>query len=79
MVCLETNLGTTRTESLVFEHPTIEALVRYFLVLLFEQEPVPSAAPPLTPAAQDPAWNEKLQEVAGLDDQEVLRQLRGGG
>lgn len=31
MVLLEKNLGITLTESLVFEHPTVDDLVRYFL------------------------------------------------
>jgi len=39
-VLLEKNLGVRLTESLVFEHPTVDDLVRYFLrdVLFPEQE-----------------------------------------
>ncbi|MBM5828130.1 MAG: SDR family NAD(P)-dependent oxidoreductase, partial [Cyanobacteria bacterium M_surface_7_m2_040] len=41
-VLLEKNLGVRLTESLVFEHPTVDDLVRYFLrdVLFPEQEPI---------------------------------------
>jgi acyl carrier protein len=40
-VLLEKNLGVHLTESLVFEHPTVDDLVRYFLrdVLFPENEP----------------------------------------
>jgi myxalamid-type polyketide synthase MxaB len=39
-VLLETNLGVRLTESLVFEHPTIEELARHFLHdVLFPEEP----------------------------------------
>jgi acyl carrier protein len=85
MVLLETNLGITLTESLVFEHPTIEALTRHFLEVLFGDAPAAAAvaaAPvassaPAAPVASDPAWQEQLEQVAGLDEQELLRQLRG--
>ena len=44
VVLLEKNLGITLTEALVFEHPTIEDLVTYFLSVLFpEQAAAPSA------------------------------------
>jgi acyl carrier protein len=88
MVLLEKNLGITLTESLVFEHPTIEELVRYFLGVLFPAQtgagPAAAAAPvaasPAPPSADpsaDAAWSEQLQQVAALSDDELLRQLRG--
>jgi acyl carrier protein len=88
MVLLEKNLGITLTESLVFEHPTIEELVRYFLGVLFPAQasasPAAAAAPvaasPAPPSADpsaDAAWREQLQQVAALSDDELLRQLRG--
>jgi hypothetical protein len=90
MVLLEKNLGITLTESLVFEHPTIEELVRYFLGVLFPAQAsaspaaaaVPVAASPAPPSADpsaDAAWREQLQQVAALSDDELLRQLRGEG
>jgi acyl carrier protein len=89
MVLLEKNLGITLTESLVFEHPTIEELVRYFLGVLFPAQasaspaaaaaPVAAASPAPPPAdpSADAAWSEQLQQVAALSDDELLRQLRG--
>jgi NADPH:quinone reductase-like Zn-dependent oxidoreductase/acyl carrier protein len=87
MVLLEKNLGITLTESLVFEHPTIEELVRYFLGVLFPAQtgagpaaaaPVAAApAPPSADPSADAAWSEQLQQVAALSDDELLRQLRG--
>jgi len=82
MVLLEKNLGITLTEALVFEHPTIEDLVRYFLSVLFPEDsttaPAAASAPPLEPASVDPAWEQQLQAVSALDDEELLRQLQGG-
>ena len=82
MVLLEKNLGITLTEALVFEHPTIEDLVAYFLSELFpEQAAAPAAAVVLSPAvdeSSDQAWDEQLQAVAELDEDELLRQLQGG-
>jgi acyl carrier protein len=88
MVLLEKNLGITLTESLVFEHPTIEELVRYFLGVLFTTQVsaspasaaapvVASPAPPSPDPSADAAWSEQLQQVAALSDDELLRQLRG--
>jgi hypothetical protein len=88
MVLLEKNLGITLTESLVFEHPTIEELVRYFLGVLFPSQPsaspavasapvAPSPAPPPADPSADADWSEQLQQVAALSDDELLRQLRG--
>jgi acyl carrier protein len=84
MVLLEKNLGITLTEALVFEHPTIEDLVLYFLSVLFEQQASPAAvatpAPsPVIAEAADPAWEEQLQAVRELSDEELLSQLQGGG
>ena len=82
MVLLEKNLGITLTEALVFEHPTIEDLVAYFLSVLFpEQAAAPGAEVVLAPVvveSTDEAWNEQLQTVAELDEDELLRQLQGG-
>lgn len=89
MVLLETNLGITLTESLVFEHPTIDDLTAYFLSLLFPPEPAgvstvaaappPAAAAPQTTTDSDPAWAERVAQVSSLDDDDLLRQLRGQG
>jgi len=83
MVLLEKNLGITLTEALVFEHPTIEELVLYFLSVLFEEltpsAPVVASTPTLVVAeAIDPAWEERLQAVTELSDEELLSQLQGG-
>ena len=82
MVLLEKNLGITLTEALVFEHPTIEDLVRFFLSVLFPEDSPPASAapsaPPLETAPVDPAWEQQLQAVSALDDEELLRQLQGG-
>jgi acyl carrier protein len=50
-VLLEKNLGVRLTESLVFEHPTVDDLVRYFLrdVLFPEAEPDAETDPALNP------------------------------
>jgi myxalamid-type polyketide synthase MxaB len=83
MVLLETNLGIRLTESLVFEHPTIDDLTAYFLAELF---PDARADTPLVEAAAAPpaeliapAWAERVEQVSSLDDDELLRQLRGEG
>jgi acyl carrier protein len=59
MVLLENNLGVRLTESLVFEHPTVEDLARYFLaeVLVDASPKEPSATAPAMPdtAPPDPA------------------------
>jgi hypothetical protein len=91
MVLLEKNLGITLTESLVFEHPTIEDLVRYFLSVLFpgngSASPPANASVPLSPArpaaataepASESDWVEHVQEVTALSTDELLRELRGG-
>jgi NADPH:quinone reductase-like Zn-dependent oxidoreductase/acyl carrier protein len=83
MVLLEKNLGITLTEALVFEHPTIEDLVRYFLSVLFEEltpsaPVVASTSTPVVAEAIDPAWEERLQAVTELSDEELLSQLQGG-
>jgi acyl carrier protein len=49
-VLLEKNLGVRLTESLVFEHPTVDDLVRYFLRDVLFPENEPEAEP-------DPAFN----------------------
>lgn len=92
MVLLEKNLGITLTESLVFEYPTIEDLVGYFLSVLFAADSPASASPkraaPSSPAlpppdmtqpVSDSDWAEQVQEVAALSTDELLRQLRAGG
>lgn len=47
MVLLEKNLGIKLTESLVFEHPTIEALSRYFMQELSPDDGVQQHGPPV--------------------------------
>ncbi len=88
MVLLEKNLGITLTESLVFEHPTIEDLVGYFLSVLFPAEDAAPATPrtpqrpPTLPSLEPPVasdWSDQVQEVANLSTDELLRQLRGQG
>ncbi|MBM5790532.1 MAG: type I polyketide synthase [Cyanobacteria bacterium M_surface_10_m1_298] len=94
MVLLEKNLGITLTESLVFEHPTIEELVVYFLSQLFPQaasaasdENLAAAAPSSTalpmaePKGPDhtPAWSQRLEGVSELTQEDLLRRLRGEG
>jgi len=46
-VLLETHLGVRLTESLVFEHPTVDDLVRHFLadVLFVDEAPGPLSSP----------------------------------
>ncbi|MFM7314516.1 MAG: hypothetical protein ACKO0M_15365, partial [Cyanobium sp.] len=82
--------GITLTEALVFEHPTIEDLVAHFLSVLCPEMDaparVPQAAPkaaPMPPApasgSGEEAWSEQLDAVAALDQEDLLRQLRGEG
>ena len=83
MVLLEKNLGITLTEALVFEHPTIEDLVRYFLSVLFEDQAFSDAVANPAPTSlirevTEPDWEEQLQAVAELSDEELLSQLQGG-
>jgi acyl carrier protein len=87
MLLLETNLGITLTEALVFEHPTIDDLVAYFLSVLFEEQagsaPVVASASaaasmPVVAETVDPAWEEQVQAVSALSDDDLLRQLQGG-
>ena len=63
-------------------HATIEDLVAYFLSVLFpEQTAAPAAAVMPTPAvaeSSDQVWDEQLQTVAELDEDELLRQLQNG-
>jgi len=78
MVLLEKNLGITLTEALVFEHPTIEDLVAYFLSVLFESQDFPSQPIDLPLLESDEAsetWSQKLKAVSDLDEDELLRQL----
>jgi acyl carrier protein len=87
-VLLEANLGVRLTESLVFEHPTIEELARHFLQdVLFPEEPslrsgldTAAAAPSRESESGDPAasgWEQQVADVAALDTDDLLRQLRG--
>jgi acyl carrier protein len=78
-VLLETNLGVRLTESLVFEHPTVDDLVHYFLCeVLFPEGRAPEPQP-ATPEPQHPtpAWDQQVADVAALDTADLLRQLRG--
>jgi acyl carrier protein len=89
-VLLEKNLGVRLTESLVFEHPTVDDLVRHFLRdVLFPEDTTTSSATPSTPAAPSqpggapsttPAptdWDQQVADVAAMDTADLLRQLRG--
>lgn len=76
-VLLETSLGVRLTESLVFEHPTVDDLVHYFLVeVLFPEGRAPEPQPP-EPQQPTPAWEQQVADVAALDTADLLRQLRG--
>jgi myxalamid-type polyketide synthase MxaB len=85
MVLLETNLGITLTESLVFEYPTVEALVRYFLEVLFATDQRGSALPSgqikgeegLVQPPSNEVWSSQVEQVVQLGPEELLRQLRG--
>lgn len=97
MVLLEKNLGIKLTESLVFEHPTIEALGRYFLAELFPTDagqqrgaPADSFSTPQGDLAgashpeglsasegSDSLIEQELEAITKLDEDELLRQLRG--
>jgi hypothetical protein len=82
---LETNLGITLTESLVFEYPTVEALVRYFLEVLFATDQRGSALPSgqikgeegLVQPPSNEVWSSQVEQVVQLGPEELLRQLRG--
>jgi len=67
---------------LVFEHPTIEDLVAYFLSVLFPHKAAATAATvvssPVLLESTDQAWDEQLQAVSELDEDELLSQLQGG-
>ena len=84
-VLLENNLGVRLTESLVFEHPTVDDLVRYFLrdVLFPEQSMQASQADtsqPQATASPSPApadWDQQVADVAAMDTTDLLKQLRG--
>jgi acyl transferase domain-containing protein/acyl carrier protein/NADP-dependent 3-hydroxy acid dehydrogenase YdfG len=78
-VLLETNLGVRLTESLVFEHPTVDDLVHYFLAeVLFPEGRAPEPQPPQPePQQPTPAWDQQVADVAALDTADLLRQLRG--
>jgi len=86
-VLLENNLGLRLTESLVFEHPTVDDLVHYFLAEVLFPDGAPAASPPepepervvagAEPAETSPAWDQQVADVAALDTADLLRQLRG--
>ena len=76
-VLLETSLGVRLTESLVFEHPTVDDLVLYFLAeVLFPEGRAPEPQTP-EPQQASPAWDQQVADVAALDTADLLRQLRG--
>ncbi len=89
MVLLEKNLGITLTESLVFEHPTIEELSRYFLAELFPIATEAESDQPAKletglrptqgdePAALMNAWSDQAEQITKLDSEALLRQIRG--
>jgi len=91
-VLLEKNLGVRLTESLVFEHPTVDDLVRYFLRdVLFPEHATPDTtsgvSKPEKPASDNtvstttsPAstdWDQQVADVAAMDTADLLKQLRG--
>jgi acyl carrier protein len=86
MVLLEQNLGIRLNEALVFDHPTIEALVAHFLAVLFPDASagsgsasLPRVASPQAEAQQDTpneAWSEQVASVAAMDPAALLEQLR---
>ncbi len=79
MVLLEQNLGIRLTEALVFEHPTIDALVVHFLRELFPAD-VADAARPQAPALNvaQGDWDAQVSEVASQNDDALLKLLQGG-
>ncbi|PZV05952.1 MAG: beta-ketoacyl synthase [Cyanobium sp.] len=79
-VLLEKNLGVSLSESLVFEKPTVDDLVNHFLMevlFLTESSPQPAVPEPLETVASNLAWDQKLEEVAALPVDDLVRQLRG--
>jgi acyl carrier protein len=55
-VLLEKNLGVRLTESLVFEHPTVDDLVRYFLgEVLFPEATAPDTTSGVSDAPKQPS------------------------
>jgi acyl carrier protein/NADP-dependent 3-hydroxy acid dehydrogenase YdfG len=89
-VLLENNLGVRLTESLVFEHPTVDDLVHHFLRdVLFPddtppgvpsapaQAPIPAGSAHPAGAEAVPAWDQQVADVAALDTADLLKQLRG--
>ena len=77
---LEKNLGVSLSESLVFEKPTVDDLVEYFLVeVLFLSEPSLEQPTPdsLKPSGSNDDWNQKLSEIAAMPVEDLVRQLRG--
>lgn len=79
-VLLEKNLGVSLSESLVFEKPTVDDLVEHFLVeVLFLTDPSPQPSPPdsLETSASNFAWDQRLEAVAAMPVEDLVRQLRG--
>ena len=66
----------------MIDYPTIEDLVAHLLSVLFpDQVTAPSATDVASPAvveSSEQGWDEQLQEVAELNEDQVLRQLQGG-
>ncbi|MCP9793026.1 SDR family NAD(P)-dependent oxidoreductase [Vulcanococcus limneticus Candia 3F8] len=90
MVLIEKNLGITLTESLVFEHPTIEDLCKHFLAELFAepftnqgpatQNPEPKVMPEATGQPENDGedtieWGNKVDEVRNLDPASIYNEL----
>jgi hypothetical protein len=79
-VLLEKNLGVSLSESLVFEKPTVDDLVEHFLVeVLFLTDPSPQPPQPdsLESSVSSLEWDEKLEAVAAMPVEDLVRQLRG--
>ncbi len=83
---LETNLGVSLSESLVFEKPTVEDLVEHFLVEVLGLVEPASGQPPTPEAIPDPLestaaasldWDHTVEQVAALPVEDLMRQLRG--
>ena len=84
MVLLEKNLGITLTEALVFEHPTIDDLVAYFLSVLFADKVPSNMIDPVDKAeiserkSPDKEWDETLLAINAIDDSDALSELLKG-
>jgi NADPH:quinone reductase-like Zn-dependent oxidoreductase/acyl carrier protein len=74
---LETTLGCSLRTTLMFDHPTVEALIAHLSGQLAPEPaaPEPTASEPSEPGPPLPALD-GLDEIDGLSDAEVLERLR---